>query len=142
LGGLPLSSIVMQFIAGELTFYQIMTSGNVLFIVGAAWSLVFSRSPLLLAIGFFVNSAGLGLFNGMIFRIIMGECKFSQGMTMSLLAFIQTIAMATGLEVANLTCGKLGFSLFSFSLISFLFSTIAFSFVYSFIKINKNKKWA
>jgi DHA1 family multidrug/chloramphenicol efflux transport protein-like MFS transporter len=141
LGGLSLASIAMQFIAGKFPFYKIMITGNSLFIIGAFFSLVLSHSPLLLAIGFFINSFGLGFFNGIAFRIIMSNRQFSQSMTISLLVFIQTIAMAGGIEIVNLICGKFGFSLFSFALINFIFSISASMFIYHFAKMNKNREW-
>lgn len=141
LGGLSISSVAMQFIAGKFSFYKIMTTGNFLFIIGAFFSLVFSHFPLLLAISFFMNSLGLGLFHGVIIRIIISTRQFSQNMTMSLLVFIETIAMASGIEIVNLICEKFGFSLFSFALMNFIFSIIASMFVYHFAKMNKNKEW-
>ena len=142
LGGLSLGSISMQFIAGRFSFLRIMTTGNVLFMLGAIFSLVFFKNPLLLSTGFFMSTLGFGLFNGMAWRIIMSNTTFSQSMTISLLVFIQTIVMASGIEIINLICGEFGFSLFSFALINFIFSIAASVFIYCFTKMNKNREWA
>ena len=142
LGGLSLASITMQFIAGKFSFYKIITIGNLFFILGAVFSLAFFKSPLFLSLGFFIGSLGLGLFNGMAWRIIMSNTTFSQSMTISLLVFIQTIVMASGIEIINLICGNFGFSLFSFALVNFLFSVAASTFIYHFAKMNKNREWS
>ena len=141
LGGLSISSVAMQFIAGKFSFYKIMTTGNFLFIIGAFFSLVLSKNPLLFAVGLFITSLGVGLFDGIAFRIIMSNRQFSQSMTISLLVFIQTIVVAGGIEIINLICGKFGFSLFSFALVNFVFSIAAAVFIYHFAKMNKNREW-
>ncbi len=142
LSGLSLGSIAMQFIAGKVSFLRIMTTGNVLFVLGATFSLVFFKNPLLLSTGFFMGTLGFGLFNGMVWRIIMSDSRFSQSMTISLLVFIQTIVMAGGIEIVNSICGSFGFSLFSFALVNFIFSIAASMFIYHFAKMNKNREWA
>jgi len=141
LGGLSLASLVMQFIAGKFKFYNIMITGNFLFIIGAFFSLVFYYNPLLIAIGFFINGFGVGFFNGLAFRIIMSNTQFSQSMTITLMIFIETIAMASGIETVNLICGEFGFSLFSFVLINFIFSIAASIFIYYFAKLNRTREW-
>ena len=141
LGGLSIASIVMQFIAGRFSFYRIMTTGNCLFIIGIFFSLIFSFNPLLLSVGFFINSFGAGFLNGMTFRIIVSDAKYSQNMTMSLLVFMETIIMACGVELINIVCGKFAFSLFSFAVVNFVFAAASFLCFYFFIKMNKERAW-
>ncbi|MEI6055161.1 MAG: MFS transporter [Lentisphaerota bacterium] len=141
LGGLMLSSVIMQVIAGAHSFFRIMTTGNVMFVVGIFWSFVFSWNPLLVAIGFFIYSFGLGLYNGMVWRILISDMKHSKSMTISLMVFLQTIAMAGGVEIVNLICGKFGFSFFVFSLPNLLCMIIGSVLIYFFAKMNKNRKW-
>ncbi|HBM16820.1 MAG TPA: hypothetical protein DD381_10825 [Lentisphaeria bacterium] len=141
LGGLMLSSIIMQVIAGAHSFFRIMTTGNVMFALGIFWSFIFSWNPLLVAIGFFIYSFGLGLYNGMVWRILVSDMKHSKSMTISLLVFLQTIAMASGVEIVNLICEKFGFSFFVFSLPNLFCAIVGSILVYYFAKMNKNRQW-
>lgn len=141
LGGLSLASILMQFIAGKLSYYKIMFSGTTLFFFGSLFSLLFSYNALMISIGFFINSLGLGFFNGMAFRLMMSDNKYSQNMTMSLLVFVQTIFMAGGMELINIICEKYGFSLFSFALLNFLSVVAGSIFMFCFARMNKDKMW-
>ena len=141
LGGLLLSSIIMQVIAGTHSFFRIMTTGNVMFTLGILWSFIFSWNPLLVAIGFFIYSFGLGLYNGMVWRILVTDIKYSKSMTISLMVFLQTIAMSGGVEIVNLICGKFGFSFFIFSLPNLFCAIIGSVLIYFFARMNKNRQW-
>ena len=141
-GGLPISTILLQRLAGKLEFHKLIRLGCIIAFAGILFSVIFSFSINLLAVGLFFYTLGFGLANGSIFRIIMSiDPKLSQSMSASLLFFLQTLFFAIGIEISNSVCKHFNFSSLSSSL-CWLFCAIIFLFLtFKLSSRIKDRKW-
>ena len=141
LSGLATACVVIQFIAGKLSFFSIMAISTALFFLGFLLSVFFTNSIIFISINFFISTFGLGLYNGMAIRSIITSGKFSKNMTMSLFVFFESIAMAGGIELVNVVCTIYNFSLKSFTITNFLLSIVTVFFMISFALMNQERGW-
>lgn len=116
-GGLPISTVILHFLAGKLEFHKLIRVGCIIAFAGILFSVIFSFSITIVAVGLFLYTLGFGLANGSIFRIIMSiDKKLSQSMSASLLFFLQTLFFAIGIEISNALCKHFDYSPLSSSL--------------------------
>ncbi len=141
ISGLTISSILMQYVAGKVSFYKLISRGNFIAIMGLLIAIVFNSNLHIFIIGLFLYMLGLGIFNGSIMRIIMSGKDNPQSMVVSLMVFIQTLVMAVGIEVINHIIGIFNFSLRSYSIICFIIGCVMFIIVHLFAKRNKARAW-
>lgn len=131
IGGLSVSSILMQFLAGKWKFEQLILRGTYIAFAGIIFSLIMHKNITMLSVGLFFYSVGLGLSNGSIIRIIMSNKDNSQSMSASLMTFSQTLIFAIGIQLTDYICQLFDYSALSFTLsctisafISLIISTI------------------
>lgn len=141
LGGLALSSILMQFLAGRWQFHQLIRRGCYLAFAGVLFSFIFSSSIELIALGLFFYSIGLGFTNGSIIRIIMSNTKLSQSMAASLMTFSQTLFFALGIQFSDELCKQFDYSGFSFTLCCLISASISLILTRKFAARMTERKW-
>jgi MFS family permease len=141
LGGLALSSILMQFLAGRWQFHQLIRRGCYLAFAGVLFSFIFSSSIELIALGLFFYSIGLGFTNGSIIRIIMSNTKLSQSMAASLMTFSQTLFFALGIQFSDELCKQFDYSGFSFTLCCLISACISLILTRKFAARMTERKW-
>ena len=136
-GGFIVSSISIQFMAGRISFYKLITRGSLIAICGLAISLIFSSIHIVFILGLFLASFGIGIFNGSIFRIAITSTGQSNSMSAATLNIIQSTVLAGGLEVLNVLCSKFGYSLFGFALLNLGAGIILLGLCLNFAKLVK-----
>lgn len=141
IGGLSISSIAMQFLAGKWKFHELIKRGCYISFCGIVLSFIGSGSINLIATGLFLYSFGLGLSNGSIIRLIMSNKNVSQSMSASLMTFSQTLAFALGIEISDYICSWFNYSGFSFSLSCILFSLVSIIISTKFANLNQSREW-
>ena len=140
-GGFIVSSISIQFMAGRISFYKLITRGSVIAVLGLAISLIFSSIHIVFILGLFLASFGIGIFNGSIFRIAITSTGQSNSMSAASLNIIQSTVLAGGLEVLNILCSKFGYSLFGFALLNLGAGIILLVLCLNFAKLVKLRAW-
>ena len=140
-GGFIVSSISIQFMAGRISFYKLITRGSLIAICGLAISLIFSSIHIVFILGLFLASFGIGIFNGSIFRIAITSTGQSNSMSAATLNIIQSTVLAGGLEVLNILCSKFGYSLFGFALLNLGAGIILLGLCLNFAKLVKLRAW-
>lgn len=141
IGGLMLSSLLMQFIAGKFSFYHLMLITSLISLFGLSWGFVFDSSLNMLVWGMFVYSLGLGIFNNLITRLVMLTPNFPQSMISSLMVFIQTLTFSIGIESTTRICALFNYSLGSFALINVILGCLFFVMIGYYAHLNKHKGW-
>ena len=141
IGGLAVSSIATQFLAGKWKLHQLIRRGVYITFIGCLISFIGHQSINILAWGLFVYSFGLGLTNGSIIRIIMSNKGVSPSMAASLMTFTQTLAFAIGIQLSDWWCSKYNYSALSFTTTCLISSTIALYLILIFAKRNQNREW-
>ncbi len=139
--GLITSSLLIQFIAGRISFNKLFKIGSNFFICGVLFSIVLHQYSYLFMLGMFLYSFGFGLYNGSMMRIALMSTGESQGLTASVSSLISGIGMAGGLEIYNIILSHLNFSLFSYNLISTIILIIAYFATIRFANNNKDRVW-
>ncbi|MCD6047377.1 MAG: hypothetical protein K0S08_1024 [Gammaproteobacteria bacterium] len=125
ISGMALSSALMQFLAGEFPIANLIKAGIVLVAAGLGVSVLGHANIYIFVSGQFIYTLGLGLANGCIFRLVMANKAFSTNLLSTMFGFIQTLAFAVGIFIANSICQYFNFSLLSFALTSFTFGFAA-----------------
>lgn len=141
LGGLVISSIAMQFLAGRWKLHQLIRRGVYIAFTGTLISFCLHFSIALLSIGLFFYSLGLGLANGSIIRIIMSNKAVSQSMAASVMTFTQTLVFALGIEFSDWFCAKFDYSALSFTASCLVAGTIALFINLKFANRYTNRAW-
>lgn len=141
IGGLMLSSLLMQFIAGKFSFYQLMITMSLVSLLGLGLAFSFDSSLNMIAFGMFLYSFGLGIFNNLVIRLIMTIPNLAPSMVSSLMVFIQTFILSLGMEVSTRICAVFNYSLLSFVSINLILGCMFFILVTLYAQMNKNKKW-
>ena len=140
-GGFIVSSISIQFMAGRISFYKLITRGSLIAVLGLVISLIFSSIHIVFILGLFLASFGIGIFNGSIFRIAITSTGQSNSMSAATLNIIQSTVLAGGLEVLNILCSKFGYSLFGFALLNLGSGIILLLLCLNFAKLVKLRAW-
>lgn len=142
LGGLSLSTIVMHIAAGRVNFYRLVKIGSSLVFVGLMLSVIFNRNLNTVVLGLFFYSFGLGIFNTLIMRLVITLPDLPQSMLTSLMVFIQTTVFAFGIEITNRICYYFGYSLFGFTLISFIMACVFIILAAMYANIIRHRTWS
>ncbi|MEN9946502.1 MAG: hypothetical protein RLZZ293_888, partial [Pseudomonadota bacterium] len=142
IGGLSISSIFVQFLAGKWKFYHLIKRGSYISLSGIILALIGHSSIYVLASGLCVYSIGVGLGNGSMIRITMRSQKnSSQAMVTSLMTFLQTLVFAIVIEAANHILALYNYSPLSFCLACLLSVIIGFMLTRKFAKRHKDREW-
>ncbi len=141
IGGLSVSSLVIQFLAGRWQFHQLILRGTIMAFGGVFLSFIGSSNINLIAAGLFIYSLGLGLANGSIMRIIMSNKNVSQSMAASLMTFSQTLSFAIGIEISDFFCDKFNYSGLSFTFACLVFALASLVLTIKFAKLNQTRSW-
>lgn len=141
IGGLMVSSIAMQKIAGKFSFYHLISRMNILAFIGLVWAFIFHDYIGLVLFGMFLQSFGLGISNNLIMRLVMTTPNLSQSMVTSVLIFIQTLCFGVGIEIANLICKYCGYTLLTFTMINLVVGVVTLFMVKNYALMNKSRSW-
>jgi len=141
IGGLSISSILMQFIVGRYRMYSIVIVGSFGVLIGSLIILIGSNHIEIIAWGIFIYALGMGLANGCLCRLIMTIKGHSHAMLASMLGFLQTLLIATTVTILNEIISYYQFSLWSFTLSMLLFGFIGFLLTTYYISTYKNRDW-
>lgn len=141
LGGLAVSSILVQFLAGRWQFHQLIRRGCYLAFAGVVFSFIFHSSIELIAVGLFFYSVGLGFTNGSIIRIIMSNTNLSQSMAASLMTFTQTLFFAIGIQLSDELCKQFDYSGLSFTLCCLISSIVSMVLTRKFATRMIQREW-
>lgn len=141
IGGLTFSSVLMQFIAGRFSFYQLIISTVFIGFGGLLLGVIFHTNLNIIVLGMFIYCFGLGVFNNLIMRLVMTTPGVSHSMVTSLMVFIQTILFAIGIEITNRIMEIYGYSVFSFTLVNFGLACCFLVLVCVYAYKNRHKKW-
>ncbi len=140
-GGFILSSIGVQFAAGRISFYKLITRGTLVAVGGLLFSCIFHSIDILFVLGLFFASLGIGLFNGSIFRIAITSTGQSNSMSAATLNIIQAGSMAFGLEVINKLANHFNYSILSFTIINLICGFFMIILCFNYAKLVKSRAW-
>ncbi len=141
IGGLTLSSILMQFIAGNFRLYSIVRMGALFVLIGVIIVLFNKNNMDVIVMGMFITSLGEGLANGCLWRLILTIPGYSHAMLSATFGFMQALLFAIGIEVMNRFISHHHFELWSFAYSVFLFGTLGFLLLLNYISAYKNRGW-
>lgn len=140
IGGLSLSSILMQYLVGKFRLYTIVRLGALLVLIGVTISLIKINMNAIVA-GMFITSLGIGLANGCLWRLILSIKGHSHAMLSSALGFMQALFLALGIALLNEFISHYHFALWSFSISLFVFGLLGFLLLINYISAYKNREW-
>ena len=141
IGGLSLSAIVMHITAGRISFNRLLKACSGLTFLNLTIALVFNSSINIVVFAMFFSNFGVGIFNTLAMRLVMTVPDFPQGLITSLMVFIQTAILAFGLEFANYIISYFNYSLYGFTVISFVTGGVFIILANIYAHMNKNKGW-
>lgn len=140
-GGLLISSILMQFIAGRWSFYWLIKGTCFISMLGVIIGFIFNYNLYMVVVGMFLYSFGLGIFNNLIGRLIMTIPNFAASMITSMMLFIVTMIFVFGIEIIDQINKHFGYSLANFTQITLVIMSIVLVLVNSYARIYKHKQW-
>lgn len=141
IGGLMLSGILMQFIAGKWRFTDMMTFMAAFALIGLILNVVFQDNLNVAAWGMCIYSFGFGIFNNLVMRLVMIVSGFPQSMISSLMVFFQTLFLCLGIEISTCFLEKWDYSLASYSWVNLVPGLISFVLICFYAHAHKNKEW-
>lgn len=144
IGGVSLSSILMQFLGGKVSFSKILYTGFIFSILAMIINIVVFFVPHKLdfvSVGFFIFGFGSSLANSVVMRIIMTDESFAPNYIMSAVIFVQMILMMIVLEIFNHIIIMFDYSLDCLSLVNLIAWGFSCYFLLYFRRMNKNRKW-
>jgi MFS transporter, DHA1 family, multidrug/chloramphenicol efflux transport protein len=139
--GFIVSSMVVQKVTGRFSFYQIITFGSYLALIGVILAALFNSYSVVFVTGIFLYAFGFGLYNGPIVRIALMDTGETTSLSASIMSLITSVFLAIGLQVSNKICEYFAYSLASFAMITLVIGIIVSSAAYRFAVINKNRVW-
>lgn len=141
IGGLTVSSLLMQFIVGKYRLYFVVKTGILFMLIGLLIILVNSNNITNIAISLFFYVLGMGLANGCIFRLIMTIEGYSNSMLSSMLGFLQMLFFVVGITVINQFMSYYKFVLWSFTLSVCVFGFAALVLITKYIPLYRDREW-
>jgi DHA1 family multidrug/chloramphenicol efflux transport protein-like MFS transporter len=141
LGGLAISSVLMQFIAGKFRISQLIKVGVCLSATGLALSLFGFHQIYFIVIGMFVYNLGMGLASGPITRLLMSIKGVPSGMVASLYGFIQMILIVTAIIVSNKIAHHFNYSLLNFAIIICFFGLVTMTMLPHYLALHRDRAW-
>lgn len=140
--GFILSSILVKFIAGRFSFYQIIRCGSSISLFGLLLAAVCSWVGLYLMVGgFFIYAFGFGLYNGSLIRIALSSTKQTMAMTSAMMSLILGSFLVIGLETANRVTGYFNYSIISFASFAGVVAILSFVLVCYFSRFIRDRVW-
>lgn len=140
--GLIVSSLLIQYIAGRVSFSKLFSVGSKLFVFGLVSGVIVHQYSYLFMISLFLYTFGFGLYNGSMIRIALMSTGESQGLSSSVLSLFSGLYLAIGLEVYNMIMDKFSFSLLSFALLNVPLAILAYFCTIKFARDNKDREWS
>lgn len=141
IGGLTISSILMQFIVGRYRMYSIVMIGSILVLIGSLIFLLGFNHIGVISIGMMIYALGMGLANGCLWRLLLTIKGHSHAMLAAMLGCLQTLFLTIGVVVFNEVISYYHFSFLSFTLSSFIFGFLGFLVTIIFIGNYRNRGW-
>jgi DHA1 family multidrug/chloramphenicol efflux transport protein-like MFS transporter len=141
LGGLALSSVLMQFIAGKFPISQLIKTGVCLSATGLVLSLFGFHHIYFVVMGMFVYNLGMGLATGPIIRLLMSIKGVPSGMVASLYGFIQMMLLVIGIMVSNKIAHYFHYSLLSFTAMTCCFGLVAMIMLQRYLALHRGRAW-
>ena len=139
LGGLAISSVLMQCIADKYSISQLIKIGVWLVIAGLILSLCGFQYIYFVVGGMLIYNLGLGLSLGCVMRIVMSINGVPSGMVSTLFGFIEMGFLVAGIAMANKIAHHYDYSLQSFVLTICFFGLIAALMSKSYIVLYRDR---
>lgn len=140
-GGIAISSVIMQYAVGRYRIFSIVHIGNIIAFIGLLISLLGSSYIEFISIGLLFYGLGMGLANGCIWRLTMTIKGYSHSVIASMLGFMQMLFFVTVLILVNQYISFHQFALWSFSWSAFLFGIIGFILIIIYISAYRDREW-
>ena len=141
IGGIVVSSFLMQVVAGKYKIANIIKTGIIIIVAGLLISFIGHKNILFVVIGEGIYTFGLGLSNSCLFRLVMSNKALPTGMTSSMLVFIQTLFLSLGIAFMNKIAYHFDYTLLSFTLTSLVFGCLAFVLTKIYIAFYHQREW-
>ncbi len=141
IGGLTVSSILMQFIVGKYRLYYVVKTGILFMLIGLLIILTNSSNITNISISLFFYALGMGLANGCIFRLIMTIEGYSNSLLSSMLGFLQMLFFVIGITIMNEFMSYYKFALWSFTLSVCVFGFAALVLITKYISRYRDREW-
>lgn len=141
IGGMTISTLLMQFLAGKYKMYDLVNTGIILLIFGLIISAVGYSSIDVIVSGLFIYTLGLGLANGCLFRLVMSLEGLPSGLVATLLGFIQMLLFGLGIMLSNKISNYFDYSLLSFAMSTLFFGLIAYLLTKKYISFYHQREW-
>lgn len=141
-GGFILSSLLIQFMAGRFSFYQIIKAGSIISLIGLITAATCSWFSLyLMTFGLFIYAFGFGLYNGILIRVGLSDTGETMTMSSAVMSLIFGMFLSIGLEMANKICGYFDYSIQSFAMFSGVIGILIFILAQYFAHHVKDRAW-
>ncbi len=141
IGGLTVSSILMQFIVGKYRLYSVVKTGILFMLFGFLIVLLNSNNITVITLGLFFYALGMGLANGCICRLIMTIEGHLNSMLSSMLGFVQMVFFVIGITLMNELMSYYKFALWSFTLSVGLFGFAGLVLLIKYISSYRYREW-
>lgn len=141
IGGLTVSSIVMQFIVGKYRLYAIVKTGTLFALIGLIIILFNASNINTIVIGLFFYALGMGLANGCLCRLILTVQGYSHSLLSSMFGFIQSLFFVVGITVINEFMSYWHFALWSFALSLGIVGFVGLLLTTKHISFYRNRDW-
>ena len=142
LGGFAISSICIQIVAGRLSFKTIIRVGSLFTAVGLICSSVLVDSGWWFILVMFLYAFGYGLCTGVIIRISLMSTGYSTSISAALMSVLTCIYISFGLELYNLICNKLNYTLNSYALLNIPIGIMFLIASFIFGQKSSHRSWA
>ena len=142
IGGLTVSSIVMQFIVGKFRLYTIVMLGSFIVLIAVFVAILNRNNIDAIVIALFMISLGDGLVNGCLIRLILTIPGHSHAMLSSTFGFMQALFFAIGVVLMNAFISHYHFELWSFAISVFIFGILGCLLTIRYISAYKTREWS
>jgi DHA1 family multidrug/chloramphenicol efflux transport protein-like MFS transporter len=140
-GGFMISSTLMQKIAGRFSFKRIIKNGGTGALIGLIIAAIFHSYGAVFISGMFIYAFGFGICNGVIVRISLMSTGESSSLSTAAFSLLNSIYLSLGLELYNIVCGWLDYSLLSYVLCNIPLGIVVYLCALKFAKMNESLAW-
>lgn len=141
-GGFIISNLMIQKLAGRVSFTKLINYGAILSLVGLTIAISGCFININLAIvGMVIYAFGLGLYNGVIVRIAISSTGESMSLSSSAMSLITCTILFSGLEISSNLSHMFNYSLTAFTFINFVIGVIVFFLLKYFARITRSRNW-
>jgi MFS transporter, DHA1 family, multidrug/chloramphenicol efflux transport protein len=144
IGGVSLSSILMQFISGRVVISKLLKSGVFCIVIAIVLNIIaiFLTDKLdLISIGFFIAGFGGGLVGGVVIRIVLSDKSVSSNYIMSAIIFIQMLLTMIMLDISNRIVSFFDYSLNCLSIVNVMGWILLVYVLNKFRNMHKDRAW-